>query len=90
MTSVIQNSPAIMAWYREYQPDTPSQVVTVQKSLSTARHKFDTASRPLATLMLTFHPVLMTAIRCYNDRKNDNAGKSAFAHLQILIGNLGI
>jgi hypothetical protein len=32
----------------------------------------------------------MTAIRCYNDRQNDNAGKSAFAHLQMLTGNPGI
>ena len=88
MMSCIQHSAAAKAWYQEYQKHMPKPIVKVQRDMSLARHRFESASKPLAIECLTFHAVNMTAARFWTERQA--RGKVGRDHLLAFTGEEGV
>jgi hypothetical protein len=71
MVSIIQHSPGIKAVYQECQDacGDDDKIVKSLRDLSLAKHRFESASRPLASLCLTLDAVNMTACKLYKTRR---------------------
>ena len=86
--STIEHSNMLQGWYEQFQleQDSNTQGIKVQKSLSYAAHRFDSASKPFAACILTFPAVVLTAVKAYNERKNNPAGQAAIKFLRFVTG----
>ena len=85
----IEHSPMLQVWYQEFQNDLPDNIVTLQKSLSICLPRFDSASKPFAVAILTYYAMNLTAIKAFNERRNDPAGKRAKEYLLFVSGAEG-
>jgi len=90
--ALIQHSVSIGEWYTEYQLAMPRRIITIQKDLGLARHRFESASVPFAKLCLTWHAINMTAIRVMMERGSGpkDKGFGAIEHLRFFTGMDGV
>ena len=89
--NAIEHSNMLQGWYEQFQleQDSSTQGIKVQKSLSYAAHRFDSASKPFASCILSFAAVVLTAVKAYNERKQNPAGQAAIKFLRFISGPQG-
>ena len=90
MVWIIQNSSGMKENFQKFQHNSPGQLVTVQRSLGLARHRFDSTTKPAASAILTMQPLHMFAVHLFDTRRSERCGKAALAHLEYCSGLDGV
>ena len=90
MMNIIQHSKAIKSWYVDFQNSDPAALVTVQKDMSLARHRFNSYEKPLVVECLTWHATTRTAVRVHVERRGTSPGLTAKTHLEYFTDEIGM
>ena len=89
MCRAIQYSPLAIVGIAPGQEDV-DHIISKQQDMSLALHRFESSSKPLSIVCLTFPAVNMTAVKVFAQRRCNGPGKHALAHLEFINGAKGI